>query len=475
MEKVDYTTRIPTNRRNIEAANRMVHADYTPRNVYERKIRPYVEGIKKFDRERTGIAQFAGNVKDFYSARNKYSRDKGLGKFEETYKNPYSKDQLRWLGNMGYNVGEFVGDIFKTGAQALGTAATGIDFIPGDEGIGGEWAKMQGYNPKWETALGNISNPWYDDLKAGEFEMAQGEAERSSGASLLNEKDFLTALGNTNFQNHLRNYGLDLEGVKKEDMVPTLEKFYVDKFYDQFSEELGTVDVGGKKYNVPKEWKDRYEGYTDDELAQAFDKDMATFSNKEWGQISTDYKEGAQKKYTDTLMDKFDFNEDELAYAMSKGETPLHMGLWEDFAHENTMPFVGELGDYEGFKAAPDGEMIYESYPNQILPYETDEAKELSKSGWSSLPEWAAYGPAFGAVRRGSGILSKATEGTKAGALNKIYQNIYPGLSGSGGPIPGFNFPSRAFTGRDWLLPGRSMWQFPAATYAASLRETGGE
>ena len=465
VERVDYTKRFErSNRRNIEAANRRVPPDYTTRQKIERKVKPYWEGLKKFDREKTGIAQFAGNVKDFYSARNKYSRDEGLGMFEETYKNPYSKDQLRWLANMGYNVAEFAGDLFKTGAQAAGTAMTGIDFIPGDEGIAGEWGKMQGYNPEFETALGNIPNPWYDDLKAGEFEMAQGEAERSSGVSLLNEKDFLTALGNTNFQNHLRNYGLDLEGVKKEDFQKTLEKFNIDKFYDQFSEEMGTVDIGGKKYNVPQEWMDRYEGYTSDELSQAFDKDVSTFANKEWGNITGDYKEGVQKRYTDTLMDKFDFNEDELAYAMSKGETPLHMGLWEDLAHEKTMPFMEDLSGY-----------TEEGYPRELFDYETDEAKELSTSGWSSLPEWAMYGPMFGGIKKASGIVSKATEGTKAGALNKIYQNLYPGLSGSGGPIPMFNFPSRSFTGKNLILPGRKMWQFPATTYGASLRETGDE
>ena len=483
MEKVDYTTRFGrSNRRNIEAANRRVPSDYTPRQKIERAVKPYWEAAKKFDREKTGIAQFAGNVKDFYSARNKYSRDKGLGMFEETYKNPYSKDQLRWLGNMGYNVAEFVGDVFKTGAQALGTAATGIDFIPGDEGIGGEWSKMQGYNPKFETAFGNISNPWYDDLKAGEFEMAMGEAERATGLSDLQKKLPLEDIfGITNFQNHLRNYGLDLEGVKKEDFKQKFVDHIGDKFFGQFSDEMGTFDYDNKTWEVPQEWMDRYEGYTDEELAQSFNKDFNKLHTQEYNNIIKDYGGDVQKKYTDTLMEKFDFNEDELAYAMAKGDpnspffTDLHKGLWQDIWHENTMPFVGELGHYEGFKAGPDGEMIYESYPNQILPYETDEAKELSKSGWSSLPEWAMYPAAFGAVRKGSGIVSKATEGTKAGAINKLYQNIYPAMSGSGGPIPGFNFPSRSFTGRDWLLPGRSKWQFPATTYGASLRETGDE
>ena len=116
-----------------------------------------------------------------------------------------------------------------------------------------------------------------------------------------------------------------------------------------------------------------------------------------------------------------------------------------------------------------------EGYQKELFEYETPEAKELGKSGWSSLPEWAMFPAAFGSVRKASGILSKATEGTKAGALNKIYQNIYPGLSGSGGPIPMFNFPSRSFTGKNLIIPGRKMWQFPAATYGASLRETGGE
>jgi len=454
VETVDYTKRIPSNRRNIEAANRMVHADYDRGAQRRHQLQQLKNRAVAFDRRHTGIAQFARDVGKFQKAQEKYRTDKGLGWLESGWKSPFNRDTAKWGGNMLYNVAELVGDVFKTGSQALGTAATGIDFIPGDEGIGGEWAKMQGYNPTFETAFGNIPNPWYDDLKAGEFEMAMGDAERSSGANLLKEKDFLTALGDTNFQNHLRNYGLDLEGVKKEDMVSTLEKFYVDKFYDQFSEEMGSVTIGDMKYSVPQEWKDRYEGYTDEELAQAFDKDMSTFSSKEWGQIANDYQGNVQKKYTDTLMEKFDFNEDELAYAMSKGETPLHMGLWEDLVNENTMPFMPDDFQFE---------------------YETDEAKKLAESGWSSLPEWAMYGPAFGSVRKGSGILSKATEGTKAGALNKIYQNIYPGLSGSGGPIPWKWGRIGSEPGTNILIPGRSMWQFPAATYGASLRETGGE
>ena len=477
MEKVDYTKRIPSNRRNIEAANRMVHADYDRGAKRRHRLQELKNKAVAFDRKNTGIAQFAGNVKDFYSARNQYSKDKGLGFFEETYKNPYSTDQWKWLGNMGYNVGEFVGDVFKTGAQALGTAATGIDFIPGDEGIGGEWAKMQGYNPKFETAFGNISNPWYDDLKAGEFEMAQGDIERATGISdISSATDIEDILKIENMQNHLRNYGLDLGGVKEGDkLFDTYNNWLGERYMDQYGGPTKDFDVGDYRFSIPEEFIKNYEGYSDKELTDAWTKDFTTFANKEGSNIFGEYEKNIMGDYNKQLMEKFDFNEDELAYAMSKGETPLHMGLWEDLAHENTMPFVGELGHYEGFKAGPDGEMIYESYPNQILPYETDEAKELSKSGWSSLPEWAAYGPAFGAVRRGSGILSKATEGTKAGALNKIYQNIYPGLSGSGGPIPIFNFPSRSFTGKNLVLPGRKMWQFPAATYGASLRETGGE
>ena len=366
---------------------------------------------------------------------------------------------------MGYNVAELGGDVFKTGAQALGTAATGIDFIPGDEGIAGEWGKMQAYNPKFETAFGNIPNWWYDDVKAGEFEMAMGEVERATGLSDLQKKLPLEDIfGITNFQNHLRNYGLDLEGVKKEDFKQKFVDHIGDKFYGQFSDEMGTFDYDNKTWTVPQEWMDRYEGYTDEELAQSFNKDFNELQTQEYNNIITDYGVDVQKKYTDTLMEKFDFNEDELAYAMSKGETPLHMGLWEDLLHEKTMPFMEDLSGY-----------TEEGYPRELFDYETPEAKELSTSGWSSLPEWAMYGPMFGGIRKASGILSKATKGTKAGALNKIYQNMYPGLSGSGGPIPGFNFPSRAFTGRDWIIPGRKMWQFPAATYGASLRETGGE
>ena len=96
-----------------------------------------------------------------------------------------------------------------------------------------------------------------------------------------------------------------------------------------------------------------------------------------------------------------------------------------------------------------------EGYPKELFEYETEEAKELAKSGWSSLPEWAMYGPAFGSMKKASGILKKATEGTKAGSFHKFYENIYPGISGK--------------------YPKRSLLQFPATLYGASLRETGGE
>ena len=470
VEKVDYTKRFErSNRRNIEAANIRVPTDYTTRQKIERKVRPYWEGLNRLHdtlSEKTGIASFANNLKKFQQAQEKYRTDKGLGWLESGWKSPYNRDTARWGGNMLYNVAELVGDVFKTGAQATGTAATGIDFIPGDEGIGGEWSTMQGYNPNWEIAGFNVPNPFYDDLKAGEFEMAQGEAERATGmtdiTSATNIEDILKI---TNMQNHLRNYGLDLGGVKEGDkLFDTYNKWMGDRYMKQYADgPKKTIKKGNYNYYIPEEFIKNYEGYTDKELVDAWERDFTTFANKEGSNIFGEYEKNIMGDYNKQLMEKFDFNEDELAYAQSKGTTPLHMGLWEDLLHEKTMPFMDDLGYTD------------EGYQKELFEYETPEAQELGKSGWSSLPEWAMFPAAFGAVRRGSGILSKATEGTKAGALNKIYQNIYPGLSGSGGPIPMFNFPSRSFTGKNLVLPGRKMWQFPAATYGASLRETGGE
>ena len=137
VEKVDYTTRFErSNRRNIEAANIRVPTDYTTRQKIERKVRPYWEGLNRLHdtlSEKTGIASFANNLKKFQQAQEKYRTDKGLGWLESAWKSPYNKDTAKWGGNMLYNVAELVGDVFKTGAQATGTAATGIDFIPGDE------------------------------------------------------------------------------------------------------------------------------------------------------------------------------------------------------------------------------------------------------------------------------------------------------------------------------------------------------
>ena len=296
-----------------------------------------------------------------------------------------------------------------------------------------------------------------------------GQAERASGLNLKNETDWTNILQNTNYQNHLRNYGLDLKDVKKEDLHQTVDNFYLDKFYNQFSEEMTPLIIGDTKYMVPQEWKDNYEGYTDRELGETFDKDFASFSIKESGNIYSDYQEGAQEKYNKKLMDQFGFSADQLAYAESamdpkKEKTDIHMGLFEDFMKESTMPFMDDLAGY-----------TEEGYPKQFLDYETPEAKELSTSEWSTAPEWLLYSPMFKGIKKASGIMDKATRGTKAGAINKLYQNLYPGLSGSGGPIPIFNFPSRTFTGAQWRPPGRSKWQFPATTYGASLRETGDE
>jgi len=465
MEKVDYTKRIPSNRRNIEAANRMVHADYDRGAQARHKLQELKNKAVGFDRRNTGIAQFARNVGKFQQAGKKYRTEQGLGHLESGWKSPYMRDIYKWLGNMGYNTAEFGGDVFELGWRGLGTLGANInnallpgdpydDFIPGDAGVGGEWWEMQKYNPNIETAFGTIPKPFwgsgkYDPDAATELQQAMGQAERASGLNLKNETDWMNILQDTNYQNHLRNYGLDLEGVKKEDIPKTMENFYQDKFYDQFSEELGTVDVGGQKYYVPQEWKDNYEGYTDKELGETFDKDFASFTIKESEKVHSDYQEGAQEKYNKQLMDQFGFTEDQLAYAESamdpkKEKTDIHMGLWEDVYKEKTMPFMPDLSGY-----------TEEGYPKELFEYETPEAQELAKSGWSTLPEWALYGPMFGGMRKASGILKKATEGTKAGSLHKFYENMYPGLSGK--------------------ARKRSMWQFPATMYGASLGETGGE
>ena len=69
MEKVDYTRRIPSNRRNIEYANTRVPENYDRMQQGRHFLNQAKNKIKSFDRNVTGIGAFANKGFDFLNAR----------------------------------------------------------------------------------------------------------------------------------------------------------------------------------------------------------------------------------------------------------------------------------------------------------------------------------------------------------------------------------------------------------------------
>jgi hypothetical protein len=123
MERVDYTKRIPSNRKNIEYANTRVPENYDRNQIARHQFNVAKNQLVDFDRNYTGIGAFTDKLVDFYNTRNQYSKDNDLG-MDFTLQNPYHADQFRYAGNQIYSGLEGAGDIFEIAARSLGNCCT---------------------------------------------------------------------------------------------------------------------------------------------------------------------------------------------------------------------------------------------------------------------------------------------------------------------------------------------------------------
>ena len=440
----------------------------TPKSWFNRRVNK-VKDDAKWLADKSGIANFADNVWNFKRERDKYSADKGLGFLEENWKNPYSRDQYRWAGNLGYSTVEGLGDMLELGWR-VPTAFAGFDTLPGDHGVMGQYfAGAQEYDPKWNLFGLDVPNPFADELKISQLEQAIPDIEREIGLddfqNLKNASDIFNIV---NFQNHLRNYGLDLEGLNQKEKIMAYDKWMGDKYFSQFKDvgDSRLMTSGGGQYAIPNEFLESLD-YWDPYLS--LDQDMMDTIVGDYSKDYVDYQQTIMKpieeKFTENLynqrdqmlMDQFGLDKDELLFAMTKGEANnLDLGIFEDLLRENTMPFMED--DFR-------------------FDYETDAAQKIYEENpfWSEgLPSLLGWSAGLKALKLPKKLSS--TPPDRAGILKKTYYNMFPGLSGTGGTgIPFYNFPSRTWTGSSWNPPGRSMWQFPALTYGTALRETGDE
>jgi len=275
-------------------------------------------------------------------------------------------------------------------------------------------------------------------------------------------ENFEDVLGVTNFQNYLRNQGLDLGGLNKDERLDSYSNWMADKYMSQFkdADDSRLMTSGDYQYAIPNEFLKSLD-YWDPYLS--LDQDMMNtivgdytddYRNYETGQLtnlSNEFTENLYNQRDQMLMDQFGLDKDELLFAMTKGEANnLDLGIFEDLLRENTMPFMED--DFR-------------------LDYETDEAQKIYEENpfWSEgLPSLAGYSAGLKALKSAGKI--------NAGPLSTAYKNVYPGLSGTGGTgVPWKWGKIGSIPGASVNIPGRSMWQFPALTYGTALRETGDE
>ncbi len=440
MERVDYTKRIPSNRKNIEYANTRVPENYDRNQIARHQFNVAKNQLVDFDRNYSGIGAFADKLGNFYSARNQYSKDNDLG-MDFTFENPYTQDQLKYLVNQGYQGLEGAGDIFEIAARSLATLGPG-EYIPGDRGFGGEWAESLKYDP---DALFGF-NPFYDEDARAELDMAYPEEARNLGI-----EDFETAFygGNTpgmldvvNFQNYLRgSQGFDSAGLEGEDLFNSFNDFLYDNYItSNYSDsDFGTYQDDQFQYTIPNEFVDKFSDYSDQEIIDAYNKEYGGYLNTTMQDYANQYLDNQYSTLSSNLSDQFNLTANTLENILSDGQSgdPLHMGMFEDLFNENTMP---GLTDFE-------------------LEYETDEAKELAESGWSNLPSMYSFAKAMKIPSTIGSTMRKSNNPLfKTGS--RFYDEAFPTLSGSGGRgIPVFNFPSRTFTGTNVNIPFRRSLQ----------------
>jgi len=447
MERVDYTNRIPSNRKNVEYANTRVPENYDRNQIARHQLNVAKNKLVDFDRNYTGIGAFADKLGNFYSARNQYSKDNDLG-MDFTFENPYAQDQLKYLVNQGYQGLEGAGDIFEIAARGLATAALPGEYIPGDRGVGGEFYESLKYDPDALMGL----NPYlslltgYDPDARTELDMAYPEQARNLGI-----EDFETAysganipgmLNVVNFQNYLRgSQGFDSTGLEGDALSNSFNDFLYDNYITSNYPDsgFGTYQDDKFQYTIPNEFVDKFSDYSDLEMIDAYNKEYGGYLNTTLQDYANQYLDNQYNTLSSNLSEQFNLTPNTIENILSDGQSgdPLHMGLFEDLFNENTMP---GLTDFE-------------------LEYETPEAQALAESGYSDLPSMYSFAKAMKIPSTIGKTISKSNNPlVKSGS--RAYNEFFPTLSGSGGQgFPVFNFPSRTFTGSNINIPFRRSLQ----------------
>lgn len=455
MERVDYTKRIPSNRSNVEYANTRVPENYDRNQIARHQLNVAKNKLVDFDRNYTGIAAFTDKLGNFYNKRNQYSKDNDLG-MDFTFQNPYTQDQLKYTGNQIYQGLEGAGDIFEIAARGLATAALPGEYIPGDRGVGGEYAESLKYNP---NALFGF-NPFYDEDARTELDMAYPEEARNLGI-----EDFETAYSGANipgmldvinFQNYLRgSQGFNSTGLEGDALSESFNNFLYDNYITSNYPDsgFGTYQDDKFQYTIPNEFVDKFSDYTDLEMIDAYDKEYGGYLNTTMQDYANQYLDNQYSTLSSNLSDQFNLTPNTIENILSEGQSgdPLHMGLFNDLFNENTMPGIT---DFE-------------------MEYETPEAQALAESGYSDLPSMYSFAKAmkipsmFGsAVRKSNNPLVKTG--------SRLYDEAFPTLSGSGGSgLPIFNFPSKTFTGSNINIPFRRSLQNTGIMGANIYSQTG--
>ncbi len=432
-----------------------------PRNFFQRRWNDLIRA-EDWMTEKSGIGSFVDNIKDFQKADRKYTEDQGLGFFEKIWENPYKRDVGRWTGNVGYSTAENIGDLLELGWR-VPSALAGFDTIPGDDGVMGKYfAGAHQYDPSWNVLGFNIPNIFYDEQKSNLLADTIPNIERDIGLDIVNMENFEDVLAVTNFQNHLRNQGLDLGGLDKEGRLEAYSNWMANKYMSQFKDagDSRLMTSGDYQYAIPNEFLQSlpyWDPYLNldqdmmDTIVGDYTSDYRDYESGQLTNLSNEFMGNLYNQRDQILMDKFGLDKDELLFAMTKGEADnLDLGLFEDLLRENTMPFMED--DFR-------------------LDYETDEAQKIYEENpfWSEgLVGLAGYGGALKALRAAGKL--------DAGPLSTIFRNMYPGLSGTGGTgVPWKWGKIGQVPGASINIPGRSMWQFPGMTYGAALRETGNE
>ena len=470
MEKVDYTKRIPNNRRNIEIANTRPGAKNYDRNYYKEGI----DTIQNFDRKVTGIESFFNKGFNFLNARKENAQkavDDGTS-FTNMYgvnqakDDPYKRDIFRWLGNNAYQGAEMAGDVAEMALQSVGTASAKLgnlvlpgdpfkELIPGDSGVGGEYYDSLQYNPDAKL-LGFLPNILYNEENKNKLDKSFADASKQQGyfETAYKANDLEGIMSDTNFLNHLRGeYGFDSDNFDSDKLVDSFGKFIVDDFKSQYDGENQTFDFQDGTIDIPASFIESRKDYSNDELINSYIDESQTFINNKMNSLANSYSNKSYGNISSNLADEYNLSENTINNLLPTGQETdyLHMGLFNDFMAENTMPFMPD--DFQ-------------------FDYETPEAESMAESGWSHLPSFSVMSGGLGAAKTLSQLLSKSSNRYVKGAAN-LTSNIFPNLTGKKNTFETFNFPSRQYTGRIRKLPFRNKGQAGGILAANAYSETG--